>query len=260
MFISKREAEERLGEDRNIFRDPSSVARPDVSDVSDCDEPDDPSKIEIESPDSGGANGSLNYGTAGVCSIKNQSDKVSELPRDSSDLSLSQLDDLLHPRIHGRANYRGKLESQVAIAETGLIIGQTTTSRVFGLSEPQTFAYSNGLRSAADITNHVPPKPDLSSRINKIKAELAEKAAARLDATLDALSASKIGEIKRATNLSKVAKDMAVILDKCTENKEEGGKGVHFHIFVPDPVDIDRYPIVNVGPKLEGIPVTSTQE
>jgi hypothetical protein len=34
--------------------------------------------------------------------------------------------------------------------------------------------------------------------------------------------------------------------------EEEGGKGVHFHIFVPDPVDVDRYPVVNVGPAIVG--------
>ena len=71
------------------------------------------------------------------------------------------------------------------------------------------------------------------------------------DLTLDALSSSKIGDIKRATNLSKVAKDMAVILDKCTENKDDNRGGVHFHIFVPDPVDATRYPTVTVGPVLD---------
>jgi hypothetical protein len=225
MFISKREAEERLAEDRNIFRSPadsaSSAARKDD---------------DIETPDE--------VDECGTVQEQHQ--------EQHQDLGLAQLDNLLHPRIHGRANYRNRLESQVAIAQTELIIGDTKTSQTFGLSLPQTYAYTRGLRSTADITNHTPPKPELTSRINKIKEELAEKAAARLDETLNALSASKIAEIKRATNLSKVAKDMAVILDKCTDTKEEGGKGVHFHIFVPDPVDVDRYPIVNVGPKLEG--------
>lgn len=225
MFISKREAEERLSENRNIFREPPSshndASATDATDTSDARQ-----DVSMETPD--------------------------EVIEQHQDLGLAQLDNLLHPRIHGRANYRNRLESQVAIAQTELIIGDTKTSQTFGLSLPQTYAYTRGLRSTADITNHTPPKPELTSRINKIKEELAEKAAARLDETLNALSASKIAEIKRATNLSKVAKDMAVILDKCTDTKEEGGKGVHFHIFVPDPVDVDRYPIVNVGPKLEG--------
>lgn len=250
MFISKREAEERLSEDRNIFRDPSSAtsvnnssgARRDDGDSLSESECEDDLQTEVETPEVGGVDaiGRMNGKAGASLTSEGSSDKTS--------LSLSQLDDLLHPRIHGRAQYRGKLESQVAIAQTELIIGQTATSRAFQLSDSQTVAYSRGLRSTGDITTHTPPKPELTSRINKIKEELAEKAAARLDLTLDALSASKIGEIKRATNLSKVAKDMAVILDKCTENKEDSSKGVHFHIFVPDPVDIDRYPIVNVGP------------
>jgi hypothetical protein len=261
MFISRREAEERLAEDRNIFRDPSQPA---LQDESDCDP-----EQQIESHDDVGGDDAIVKRSAKGTTVHRQSgitqsragkagtESESE-ETDSSSLSLAQLDSLLHPRINGRANYRGRLESQVAIAETSLIIGQTKTHRVFDLSEPQTQAYTRGLSSTSDITSGTPPKPELIKRINKIKEQLAEKAAARLDLTLEAMSATKISEIKRATNLSKVAKDMAVILDKCTDTKEDGRGGVHFHIYRPEPALELAYPTVTVGPKLEGIPSVSS--
>jgi hypothetical protein len=239
MFISKREAEERLAEQRNIFRTPHADAPPDTERV-------DEASVERESDD--GVDESIQQKN-----LEHQGGKISGGPEASCALdsgpSLAHLDALLSPRVNGRATYQGKPESQAAIAETNLILGNSTTRRLFGLSEEQTYAYSKGLRSTADITNNVPPNPQLSNRINKIKSELAELAASRLASTLDALSPKKISEIKRATNLSKVAKDMAVILDKCTDNKEES-RNVHFHVFVPDAADISKYPTIDVGPSL----------
>ena len=155
MFISKREAEDRLTKDQNIFRKFVTEVR--GEDGSDIGSPDDSASDDSAEQDP----------TCDTVSNQHQ------------DLSLHQLDDLLHPRIHGRAQYRNRLESQVAIAETELIIGEAKTARTFNLSIPQTDAYSKGLRTTADITNNVPPKPALISRINRIKEELAEKAAAR---------------------------------------------------------------------------------
>lgn len=232
MFISQREAEERLKEDRNIFREPltdlpETGDRNEVAKIDKPFKPGDPE--EFDTPE------------------------VEEDDPDSSGISLSHLDHLLNPRRPGRARYQGRLESQVAIAETEIIAGSAIAARTFGLSVPQTIAYSQGQRSNSELHpsgNGAPPKPELLARINKTKQELAVKAANRLDLTLNALTPQKISQIKRATNLSKVAKDMSVILDKCTP-KDEGDKGgVHFHIYRPELRAETSYTTVNVGPSL----------
>ena len=228
MFVSQKQAEARLKEERNIFRDSASEGGTNESSQS--------NSLIIESPDAG--------------SEVSEMGEEAEVEDDSPTISLSHLDDLLFPKLRGRANYRGKLESQVAIAETELIAGPSMTARTFGLSVPQTQAYSEGLRSTNNITGNIPPKQELLQRINKTKELLAVKAAGRLDMTLNALTPQKISQIKRATNLSKVAKDMSVIMDKCTP-KEESDKGaVHFHVWRPEIKNESNYVTVNVGPSL----------
>lgn len=222
MFISQREADERLRDDRNLFRDPEAVVRP----------------VEIINPEI----------------IEPEPARSPNSPHkdmrdaDDSDLSLSNLDRLLSPRLHRSKPYTN-IDDQAAIAETAILIGPRQTGYIFDRSAGQEEKMSRGFTSGQAVFDHA-PKPELVSRISQIKERLAEKAADKLDSTLNALTPSKIGEIKRATNLSKVAKDMAVILDKCTEHKDQDRAGAVFHIFRPEIVQENYYTTVQVGPSL----------
>lgn len=155
---------------------------------------------------------------------------------------LDKLDHLLNPRVAGRARYMGNLASQVAIAETDLILGQAATSNIFDLATAQVQAYREG----NGTTGGRSPNSELKRRIEKSKEVIAEKAAARLDATLDALTPVKLSQVKRATNLAKIGKDMAVILEKVSPKESGEEKGVHFHIFRPEFKQENHYETVNL--------------
>jgi hypothetical protein len=165
----------------------------------------------------------------------------------SDDPCIAALDALIQPRNGSHPRYRGKLESQVAIAETSLLLGDRVAGNLFDLSQPQTQAYRNSLSSTADITNGNPPKPALKKRVDAIKEELAEAAGIRLKQTLGFLSPEKLSRVKRATNLSKIAKDMAVVLDRCSPKEQTHEGGVHFHIMKPEVQRETVYDVVKIG-------------
>jgi transposase len=215
MFISQKDAEARLAHGRNIFRDPGLPVVPDP-------DPAEESESITDSPE--------------------KDEKPEEM------LDLSELDALINPesRRTRRANYRGNLEAQVGIAETSLILSQQKAADIFGMSRSQVEAYQRGLQSSNQITDGTPPKPALKQRVDAIKEEIAEKSALRLKNVLDLLDEPKLKQVKRATNLAKIGKDMATILDKVAPaNTGEGH--VHFHVFAPERKDISDYKVVSIG-------------
>jgi hypothetical protein len=243
MFISEREARERLEDKSNIFRDPSIPIPLEGYD-----------SVLIETTvDSVG--GKKQSSRDVVSSRDGEKDSI---PDDKGPaISLSHLDSLINPKLNGRAHYMGQLENQVAIGETALILGPTRTSHLMGLGTEQTRAYREGLTTQtegiAGTVNTI--KPELRKRLTIVKERLAEQAAHRLGLTLDALSPDKISSIKRATNISKVAKDMASILEKCTEKEKVDTGGVHFHVYRPEMHNEMNYTTVNVGPAIPSEPI-----
>lgn len=239
MFISKEAAEARLRGDRNLFR---GVNSPSV-----------PSEIKHDTPVLPEESQTLEEEEYEVNDAEGEIELSGSLDQPEEAISLPHLDELLHPRVNGRANYKGKLESQVAIGETALILGRAQTARTFQLSPAQTEAYGLGL---GDVPRNDPdrqpvnPNHELKRRHNEVKQRLAAKAAARLDLTLEALTPTKLAGIKRATNISKVAKDLAVIMEKCSDVEKTDAQTVHFHVYQPEMNVENNYQTVNVGPTL----------
>lgn len=160
---------------------------------------------------------------------------------------LDKLDSLLHPKVNGRARYAGKLPSQIGIAETSLILGAKEGSELFDLSYSQAHAYEGAARTSASPAI----KPELKKAIDKARSRIAVQAADRLHAVLTLLDDDKLSKVKRATNLAKIGKDMAVILDKVTPKEAEHKDGLHFHIYRPEMAVASAYETVELGPVLD---------
>lgn len=146
---------------------------------------------------------------------------------------------------------QGQTEIQLAIGKTAAILDPRTAGNLFGLSPAQTNAYREGESSQIDVERGITRNPGRKAAMDLVKDTLAEKAAARLGAALDELTNEKISQEKHAGNIARIAKDMAVVVDKVT--KESGAaEHIHFHIFRPEPKVIADYRVVNVmSPSLE---------
>lgn len=219
MFISSKDALSRLSSERNLFREGDSPEEQTdgVSSEAIC-----PELVEEGAP---------------------------EVEHEKSSMDLSSLDDILREAVDGRersktrARYRGNLEAQKAIATTDVILGKGSASQMFGLSTAQSQAYGAGQMT----TGPGAAKPELKHHIKNLKMELAEKAAHRLGDTLELLTGDRLARIKRATDISKVAKDMAVIVEKMEKSDNEQGEGVHLHIYRPEMNIEQNYQTVVVG-------------
>lgn len=139
---------------------------------------------------------------------------------------------------------RGQIDTQIAVGTTGVLLGPTASSHLFGLSKEQVRAYQNGMGSTAEYTDE-PHNKTRSERMKTVKDTLAEMAAGRLESALVALTDDKIEKEKYATGIARVAKDMAIIIDKVTKNDVEE-QGIHFHIFRPEMKTVAQYNTVHL--------------
>lgn len=227
MFISRDEADRRLTEKRNRLREAVQTEAPEILEQID-------EKDFVRDPDE----------------VREDAAREDE-PEPQLDKDLRQLDALIKPKRNGRAHYVGDLAAQVAVGETEILLGPTAASALFDISSSQADAYSRGQRSSADITTLAPPKPALKKRIDEFKEILAKKAALRLGKTLDLLTDEKLGKVTKATELSQLSKDMAVVLEKVSPKDTGNEGGVHFHLYRPDMSQINQYEVIQVGPALQ---------
>jgi hypothetical protein len=151
-------------------------------------------------------------------------------------------------RDRSRGDLRGKIPIQAAIGETSLLVGPKIAGALFDRSLPQTMAYegAHGHWKSMVGAESGPPKPELVERLDAFKEKLAYAAGRVLAKTLDNLDADKIDRMKKATNISRVAKDMAVIMDKVSKNNNDEG-AVHFHIHRPEIRSVNDYNTVRIN-------------
>jgi hypothetical protein len=231
MFISNKEAEDRLRDDRNIFRDGDAITRPSgVPATSNQSRLQRIEKLREEQE-----------------LIDQAKARRAQLDNEDSTISLSHLDSLLSPRIKSKPYTNPDV--QAAVAETALVLGASMAGAIFDRDSQQPRRMSHGFTNGFDGDAGI-PSPALVSRLTRIKERLAEKAADKIDAAMEALTPQKISSIKRATNLAKVAKDMSSVMEKCEPKKDAEGAGVHFHIYRPEASPVSKYETVTVGPKV----------
>lgn len=238
MFVSRAAAAARLGSDKNRLRPIDAPASP-ISPPSSYDIKFDPALEATEIPDVD------DYADPDFTTEVEAGEPKEEK---SSIMELSELDKLINPR--AAFPYRGKLEAQVGIAQTTILLGTGNAGRIFGISDKQSEAYSKGYRSGAELglnpSRSTPPKPELRRRINILREEIAEQAAGKLRSTLGMLTDEKLSRIQKATNITKVARDLATVLERATPKEDENRGGVHFHIYRPDMQAAHDYETVTI--------------
>jgi hypothetical protein len=239
MFISTSEAQKRLVSDKNRLSRPldesqpkEHVPAPQIHDDSlppqTVDEAPDPSYLE-DTP-----------------SLQEMRAQISAHRQEMIDFT--RLDKLINlDPFEGKRRFRMNTEAQEAIGQVAAMTTQQTAADLFGLSQAQTHAYDNG----ASSSNHVARgehKQDLKARLDKFRELLAAKAAIRLHETLDTLDEDKLRSVKKATNLSRIAKDMATVMRNVEERLDRNqGDTVHFHVWKPDMKPESSYDVVEAS-------------
>lgn len=239
MFISKREAEDRLNDAENAFRsdfpinDAAQHEDLDIEQLHPNEEPEENLDAEI-----------VRQSTASILSAN---------PHEQDTIGLDALDSLITPR-RVRNPYRGRMDAQVAIAETSMIIGPAKAGKVFGISDHQVNAYAVGAdtdgTSSKNLHNLKNPRPERKARVDALRSRLALKAGIRVGKCLDLLDDTKLSAMQKPTTIARVAKDMATIMDKVSDKKQETDGGIHFHLYRPEIKQENHYDTIEIGSAL----------
>jgi len=190
--------------------------------------------------------------------LENPCTPIEILPAEES-FDPNSLDKLLNPRIlkNGK-EYSGRgpkglhVDEQAAIGVAAGILGTTAGGRLGDVTYPSAHSFKNGYEG--NHTQYDPrrgPKEELREKIIGGHGIIVDKCFNRLLATLDLLDDQKLSQVKRATELSVVAKNLSGIIasasaattDKFIDQKEQS---VHFHIMRPEPALHDDYPTINI--------------
>lgn len=141
---------------------------------------------------------------------------------------------------------------QAGIGIASSFLGTTKASRLNDVGISSAHSYENGYTSPTDLSNPLKtPKADLQNRIIQGHGIVIDKCFNRLLRTLDLLDDDKLEGVKKATDLSIIAKNLssivnhatAVTQDKLIENNE---KSVHFHIMKPPMAQEEEYPVIEI--------------
>lgn len=238
MFIKKAAADARLNDKSNILR------RKDSCETTEEDERRAEEAFNALKPEA-----TRQEKPAVVAQDEEIVESVKEEPRVKDELPiLKELDGLLNPHAHSvRQPYRMNRDSQVAIGETAIILGEKAAGGIFGLGPDQAEAYSEGKRGWGTSKGHGDVIPEVWQRLQKSKQAIAEKAALRLESTLDAITPEKLKVISKVETLARVGKDMAIIIEKVTPKDTGSDGGVHFHIFRPEFKQENHYETVTLA-------------
>lgn len=230
MFISEREAQERINSPENVL---TRVERA-VTDA-----PDTPAE-EPFTPDA------LDFldDILGVPTL----DAGSTEPDVFAQL---QLEKLLRPHTPGRKpNIRNRTtEENASVALLGQVLGRRTAEDLVGVDPIQQSHIERGYTSSVDRLNPLKsPKDELLEEIARQGKTVANKAFQKLNLALDAMTPDKIKAMESPVKIAQVARGMSSVIKDVTPrdgNLDEGG--VHFHIYAPPRVSEDHYSTIEVG-------------
>lgn len=152
----------------------------------------------------------------------------------------------LNREILGWRRKRRHPEERAGIAEVSLLLGDTVAGQLSGANPSSAWSYKHAFHNSDGGGNRT-VQPYLKERIDKARSIIQLRASSRLKTCLSLLDEDKIGELQKATELSQVAKDMAVILQKMDKNEAHIGTQVSFHIHKPEMRAADSYDLVPLG-------------
>lgn len=189
--------------------------------------------------------------------------KIPELEEEKGPIDLETVDSrkarkelerLLNPSSYpGRGTKDLSRDTQAAIGVTAGILGTTKASRLGDVAISQAHSYERGYTDPVSLSDpRKSPKEELRAKIIEGHGIVVDKAFSRLLKTLDLLDDNKLTEVKRATDLSVIAKNLSGVVqhatmatqDKVVENNE---KSVHFHIMKPEQATDEDYPTLTIN-------------
>lgn len=219
MFVSQKAAKERLASKQNVFREEHSSGAPDSTPAPEVL----PEVLPEEKPESA-PRGRVGLVGPPLLDIQRMNSLVFREGEQGFD---------------HKWKYAGNDEAKLTIAKTAILVGKREAAQTFGISEESVRTYTRDLPE------------EKKDELNEFRKELSMKAAQRLGETLELLDGEKLSKVKRATNLSKIAKDMASIVEKVTPKDSGDAGGVHFHIYKPEMNVEQNYKVVNVGSSID---------
>ena len=264
MFIPESEAENRLEREENLV---NRLERKGSVEVSSFILPGIPSGIpDLASPENSEPSAPALIGDENCTPIgitrdsrngekerKSYAEKTVEKLLSDDPLSIEQGFDRLISGYKGRGTKNLHRDVQAGIGVAADFLGTTKASRLGDVAISSAHSYERGFTSPTDLVNPLkPPKAELQERIIQGHGIIVDKCFNRLLKTLNLLDDEKLSGVKKATELSLIAKNLssivnhatAVTQDKLVENNE---KSVHFHIMKPPMAQEDEYPVIQIS-------------
>lgn len=185
--------------------------------------------------------------------------KARKGPIDFELASAVEAEAALDKLLNGDKGYAGRgtkglhRDEQAGIGVTASILGPTRASKLGDVAISSSYSYERGYTGPVDAVDpNKSPKEELREKIIEGHGIVVDKCFGRLLKTLDLLDDTKLGEVKRATDLSVIAKNLSGIVshatqatqDKVVENNE---KNVHFHIMRPDRAEESDYKTIEIS-------------
>jgi hypothetical protein len=160
--------------------------------------------------------------------------------------ALAELDRIIAT---GSAPKRRNLHNseRIAIAENSLILGNSAATQIGGVVSSQGYAYSNGHHTPGDVAPNRNPDEVLRERVQHAKTIISFKASNRLKNVLNLMTEEKLGKVESVSELSRVGKDMASIMEKMEPKDKTLPESLHLHLYRPEQKTLSSYDKVHVG-------------
>lgn len=147
-------------------------------------------------------------------------------------------------RRHGQQNL--STETRAMVAVTTRVAGGPAAEAAFGVGAKHAYDVNQGFRGQK-AREDGKRDFDLVTRTQEVIGEVHETAAERLLQAVGLVTKEKLATVNKMTDLTKVARDLASIVEKTAPRVEHDDKTVHFHVWAPPQKDEKDYEVVDVG-------------
>lgn len=143
-------------------------------------------------------------------------------------------------------------ELQAAVAVTAQIVNSGTAAQVFGTSYHHADELKHGFtnqiaRYGDEDSSPELPNKELERIVDRQKKEVRDLAFEKLTKALGLMSDDKLEALTDVVKLSRVARDLSVVVEKTLPKDNTQIGGLHFHVWKPEMREEQSYETVSVG-------------
>lgn len=176
---------------------------------------------------------------------------VIEEAAEGDGVTAEKLDRLLNPSSGRPYRVRSK-EEMGAIAVSGILLGSARqAAELHGVNAHSAADYQGGFTSSSNGPHaHVDgttPNKQLQQIIKDNQTEIVNIAQRKLKKVLNLMTDEKLAAVAKVTDLSKIARDMSMVVEKATPKEVGSGNHAHFHIYRPELKGEDHYEVVETS-------------